>query len=111
MPQLDIYSFSSQLFWCLITFSTVYIVLLRKVLPNIAKILKIRNRLINNYSDILTSLKKEKQENSINNMYSNIIVDYKNMLNSTVKSYDSHTETLSNNDLSLLLKIIKTIKL
>lgn len=111
MPQLDKITYSSQIFWCLITFSTIYVVLLRNVLPNIAKILKIRKKLINNYEDILNSLKKEKKENIVSNMYANVISTSKDSLESVVKSYDIHTENINNYNLSILLKIIQNVKL
>jgi hypothetical protein len=42
MPQFDIFSFFSQLFWVLIGFSYLYLVLCFYILPAFAAILKIR---------------------------------------------------------------------
>jgi len=42
MPQFDIFSFFSQLFWVLVGFSYLYLVLCFYILPAFAAILKIR---------------------------------------------------------------------
>ena len=42
MPQFDIFSFFSQLFWVLIGFSYLYLVLCFYILPAFAAILKVR---------------------------------------------------------------------
>jgi F-type H+-transporting ATPase subunit b len=44
MPQLDRVTFVSQIFWCLLTFSSLYFILLKKTLPQIAKVLKLRKK-------------------------------------------------------------------
>jgi len=63
MPQLDNATYLSQIFWCFITFTSLYFILLKKVLPHIAKILKLRKKLINNYKELFGNL------NNINNNY------------------------------------------
>lgn len=42
MPQLDVSSFTTQIFWLLLIFFGFYFLLLKLVLPKVAKILKIR---------------------------------------------------------------------
>jgi F-type H+-transporting ATPase subunit b len=42
VPQLDIWTFPSQIFWLLITFSTLYYLLSRKALPRVSEILEAR---------------------------------------------------------------------
>lgn len=44
MPQLDTFSFFSQVFWVLLFFTFFYFFNLRQVLPSIATILKVRRR-------------------------------------------------------------------
>jgi hypothetical protein len=63
MPQLDNVTYLSQIFWCFITFTSLYFILLKKILPHIAKILKLRKKLINNYKELFVNL------NNINNNY------------------------------------------
>nr|YP_009118108.1 ATP synthase F0 subunit 8 [Malawimonas californiana]AJF22882.1 ATP synthase F0 subunit 8 [Malawimonas californiana] len=111
MPQLDKYTYSSQIFWCLVTFFTIYGVLIKEILPNIAKILKIRKRLFNTYQDTLLQFKKEKSENDLNNKYIKLISNSKESLEHVIKSYDIYTENVNNYTLSVLLKILQTIKL
>ncbi len=42
MPQLDVSTFASQIFWLIIVFSTLYYLLSRKALPRVAEILEAR---------------------------------------------------------------------
>jgi len=42
MPQLDVSSFTTQIFWLLLIFFGFYFLLLKLVLPKVAKILKLR---------------------------------------------------------------------
>ena len=46
MPQLDTYTFFSQVFWLVIIFSSFYILILNNVLPGIATVLKLRRKQI-----------------------------------------------------------------
>lgn len=46
MPQLDKLSFATQIFWLLVVFFFMYVILLRYILPNIYKILKIRKEIL-----------------------------------------------------------------
>lgn len=70
MPQFDIYTFSSQLFWLTIIFSFLYFIISKFIAPKAELILSARNRCIEeniNYSQeyndkvkVLTSLKNER---------------------------------------------------
>ena len=42
MPQLEVGTYASQIFWLIIAFSTLYYLLSRKALPRIAEILEAR---------------------------------------------------------------------
>ena len=42
MPQLEVWTFPSQIFWLIITFSTLYYLLSRHALPRISEILEAR---------------------------------------------------------------------
>lgn len=44
MPQLDHFSFLSQVFWVLLFFTSFYFLNLRQILPGVASILKVRRR-------------------------------------------------------------------
>jgi len=47
MPQLDTYTYFSQVFWLLVIFTIFYILILNNILPNISRIVKLRNKQIN----------------------------------------------------------------
>ena len=46
MPQLDITTYNSQIFWFLVCFITLYVVTSRVILPRISNILKVRKGVI-----------------------------------------------------------------
>lgn len=50
MPQLDPVTFLSQFFWLCIVFSSLYLILVKFCLPNIARILKVREFILLNSS-------------------------------------------------------------
>jgi hypothetical protein len=46
MPQLDKLTYSTQIFWLLLCFSSFYFIILKKILPNILLNIKIREDII-----------------------------------------------------------------
>jgi F-type H+-transporting ATPase subunit b len=62
MPQLDPASFISQLFWLAITFSLLYVMLAKNLLPKITNILQARENLIVSH---LTQAEQAKAEASL----------------------------------------------
>lgn len=46
MPQLDTYTYFSQVFWLLVIFTIFYILVLNNILPNISRGLKLRRKQI-----------------------------------------------------------------
>lgn len=54
MPQLDHFSFFSQVFWVLFLFTLFYFINLRYILPAVATILKVRKRVLKKSSEGLT---------------------------------------------------------
>lgn len=95
MPQLDNVTFLSQIFWCFITFSLLYFIVLKNILPNIAKVLKIRKKLFDYYNSLFNNI------NIINNNY--IIVkssDLSNMFfifNKNMNDYNEVYKNINNN--------------
>lgn len=71
MPQLDKLVFMSQLFWLVLTFLTLYIFLLKYVLPVVAKTLKVRKKQI--LANKTQTAEFTTQQESINAEYENII--------------------------------------
>jgi len=71
MPQLDLLTFFPQFFWTSVIFLVFYILIVQKILPKIAFILKTR-ALINNY----TNLGNEQSLNlsSLDNTYKSLVI-------------------------------------
>ncbi len=59
MPQFDITTFPTQLFWLIVTFSTLYFVVARVVLPRFSSILEMRQSRIQNDLQKAEELQKE----------------------------------------------------
>jgi F-type H+-transporting ATPase subunit b len=67
MPQLDLSSFSSQIFWLLVIFVTLYLLLSRLTIPGISEILVKRETII--ASDLNQADKASRQAAAIENEY------------------------------------------
>jgi len=59
MPQLDKFSFATQIFWLLVLFFFLYIILINYFLPAIFKVLKIRKEIIDSLVEDATRLADE----------------------------------------------------
>ena len=59
MPQLDLTSFSSQLFWLIISFSLLYLFVSRYAVPEIGKVLRQRQDRIQSDLEQAEGLKEE----------------------------------------------------
>jgi len=59
MPQLDKVTFFTQISWLLVVFFSLYVILLKFVLPKLALILKLRQRKIAKFLSDSNSFKKE----------------------------------------------------
>ena len=65
MPQLDHFSFFSQVFWVLFFFTTFYFLNLRQTLPAVASILKVRRRVLQKSQDAFDNMQSNKTGNAI----------------------------------------------
>ena len=59
MPQLDIYAFSPQIFWLVVTFIILYVLMAKVALPRIGNILEQRQARINDNIDMAQRLRDE----------------------------------------------------
>ena len=59
MPQFDFYSFSSQNFWVLLSFFTLYFFILYFYIANFSEMIKIRQKLTTMYINDTTKIKSE----------------------------------------------------
>ena len=95
MPQLDNVTFLSQIFWCFITFSLLYFIVLKNILPNIAKVLKIRKKLFDYYNSLFNNI------NTINNNYivfkSSDISNLFFIINKNINDYNEIYKNINNN--------------
>jgi len=92
MPQFDIFSFFSQLFWVFFGFLNLYLVICYYLLPALASILKIRKQKL---SQITTNSNATLQTNS--NFSLNIktlIDDFYNKLNTITSNLSSKTQSI-----------------
>ena len=62
MPQFDSSTFTSQIFWLVVTFVALYFVLARTVLPKIARVLEARQGRIDDDLERATHLEQEAKE-------------------------------------------------
>lgn len=62
MPQLEVVSFSSQIFWLIVTFAFLYFALSRSLLPRIHNVLESRQNKINHDIDRAEQLRNEAEE-------------------------------------------------
>lgn len=60
MPQLDHFSFFSQVFWVLFFFTAFYFLNLRQTLPAVASILKVRRRVLQKSQDAFENMQSNK---------------------------------------------------
>nr|ADW83086.1 ATP synthase F0 subunit 8 [Diacronema lutheri]QHD45382.1 ATP synthase F0 subunit 8 [Pavlova sp. NIVA-4/92] len=60
MPQLDHFSFFSQVFWVLFFFTVFYFLNLRQTLPSVASILKVRRRVLQKSHDTFENMQVNK---------------------------------------------------
>nr|YP_010127216.1 ATP synthase F0 subunit 8 [Diacronema viridis]QPO84600.1 ATP synthase F0 subunit 8 [Diacronema viridis] len=65
MPQLDHFSFFSQVFWVLFFFTTFYFLNLRQTLPAVASILKVRRRVLQKSQDAFNNMQSNKSTNPV----------------------------------------------
>ena len=59
MPQLDITTYSSQIFWLIVTFGVLYYLVVRKALPHISEVLESRQAKIDDDLKIAAARKEE----------------------------------------------------
>ncbi len=67
LPQMDVTTFSSQIFWLVITFAILYFILSKKILPDISGIIENRKNHIE--SDLETAEKLTAEADSVHDTY------------------------------------------
>jgi F-type H+-transporting ATPase subunit b len=94
MPQFDITTFSSQVFWFAICFSVLYYFVSSKILPRIRDIAKDRQDVID--TDLSAASKSEKEsehlQNEIDSLRTNAAVKYQESLDQTSKTLAKQRE-------------------
>ena len=65
MPQLDHFSFFSQVFWVLFSFTIFYFLNIRQILPAIGSILKVRRRVFQKSQDTFEKMQSNKTNNFV----------------------------------------------
>ncbi len=67
MPQFDFYTFSVQIFWTILSFFTLYFVLLKFLLARVSETLKFRKKLL------LLSTQKKNSNNLVIKNFKNLV--------------------------------------
>lgn len=62
MPQLDTFTYLSQLFWVFVLFSGFYVLVVSDILPSFSQILKTRKKKLDQNGDNIENLFKEESE-------------------------------------------------
>ena len=62
MPQLDVSTYSSQLFWLVICFFSMYFIMAKLIIPRIADIMEQRQNKIDDYISRADEVKRQAEE-------------------------------------------------
>jgi DNA topoisomerase IA len=101
MPQFDIFSFFSQLFWVFFGFITLYLLLSFYLLPALAVTLKIRKRKLAQTSVNSTSSNLIDNNNPVSDATKSLVSDFSSKI-LTVESVTSSSQTNLTSKLNLL---------
>lgn len=101
MPQLDITTYFSQIFWFLIIFSLFYFLFFNKVISFLGSSIKIRNKKLNKNITSASNFEKESTEFAINynNLFNNSV---QISANSFSKAFSSINNCLKKEELNYL---------
>jgi len=94
MPQLDKLTYSSQIFWLLIFFTSFYFIILKNILPSILLNIKTRETLINNLINSNSSSATEIESTNQN------FVKINNKILDSVEEFQKLASTEANNSYS-----------
>ena len=99
LPQLEIFTYSSQIFWLLITFSILYFSLSRIFLPNIQNLLKRREEYIEEIKK--ETLKEEESILFLDEEHKNLVKEVQEKAAQVIHSANNkaHEIAISNNEL------------
>ena len=97
MPQLDIVTYSGQVFWLLVVFFVFYTIVIKQVLPMLARILKARQKKLEVSRSNVDGFGAENAETaqSFDNMF---ISSLQESSSSTREHFNQTTEWVSSND-------------
>lgn len=96
LPQMDISWFPTQIFWLLISFSVLYVVFSKKVLPELSTIIEDRRTHIQNDLDSAQSLKEEAE--SVQQAYEEILEDARQSSTASFAKIDYDLKTKAMNE-------------
>jgi len=73
MPQLDVSSYASQLFWLLLTFVPLYLIIARRAIPRISEVLEARQSKISD--DLKKAAARKEEAESVRAEYEQLKAD------------------------------------
>lgn len=103
MPQFDIFSFFSQLFWVFVGFVLLYLTLTFYLLPALATTLKIRKRKLSQTDSIANSANLALDSNLLGDSTKSFI----SLFNNKISMFEATTLTLLTTKLELNLLALK----
>ena len=103
MPQFDIFSFFSQLFWVFVGFVLLYLTLTFYLLPALATTLKIRKRKLSQTDSIANSANLALDSNILSDSTKSFI----SLFNNKISMFEATTLTLLTTKLELNLLALK----
>lgn len=97
MPQLDPSSFASQIFWLIVSFSLLYVLMSRSVIPRIREVLEKRSQQIMNNLDSAEDAKKHAED--AKRSYEKELEDAKNKAHQLIEKTQSELSESMNDEL------------
>lgn len=111
MPQLDVSTYISQLFWLVICFFSLYFIMAKLIIPRIADIIDQRHKKIDDYLDKAMSIEKQAEESL--QKYQDALEKATNEANQAIEKTQQELNDLIKNkqdelDASLKAKLLKS---
>ena len=102
MPQLEITTYPSQIFWLVVSFSILYLIMSRVIIPRISSVIKSRESEIKNNIHISEQMYKDTE--IINNEYEETKKNIENEARGIINHLKETTSKKINNSTELLKK-------
>ena len=89
LPQFDVTTYPSQLFWLFLTFATCYLIFSKKILPEISSVLQTRRERIDN--DLQTAKELREEIESVREEYETAIAEARSQATSEMQEIQANS--------------------